>query len=397
MKRLFPVPGTNKSKGKAGRCRQVMRVLHIKGALGADGASAVEYSLARELYPQVVSDWLLDVRAEQAWRERFEALGSRIEILDVPKGKGGIRKVLRKYRTYRDWFRGHPYEAVHVDTDGFHRVVELFAAKRAGIPKRILHAHNTEAEYTGRLGGSPLTRRIGQWLYIRLATDYVACSDGAEEWLFGKKYADRTLVLKNGIDIGRFRFDPAKREEARKALGIGKDEILLGHVGRFERQKNHAFLLDVFRTMHAENPKARLLLIGEGSLREEIARGVREAGLEAEATFLGNTDDPALYYQAMDVFLLPSLFEGLPLAAVEAQCSGLPCLLTDRVSGQAKMTAGCVFLPIDKGPEPWAEAAREALRNPRPREKGSEEVAEAGYDVRMSARKLWEIYAGKDA
>ena len=372
-------------------------MLHIKGVLGADGASAVEYGLARELYPQVVSDWLLDVRAEQAWRERFEALGSRIEILDVPKGKGGIRKVLRKYRIYRDWFRGHPYEAVHVDTDGFHRVVELYAAKRAGIPKRILHAHNIEAEYTGRLGGSPLTRQIGQRLYTRLATDFLACSEDAGEWLFGKKRAGKIVVLKNGIDIGRFRFDPVKREEARKALGIGEDEILLGHVGRFERQKNHAFLVEVFRKIHEENPKVRLLLIGEGSLKEETARAVREAGLEAEATFLGNTDDPALYYQAMDLFLFPSLFEGLGIVAVEAQCAGVPCLISDRVPRAAGITADCAFLPIDKGPEPWAEAAREALSKAQPREKGCEAVAAAGYDIRLSAERMREIYPGKDA
>ena len=369
----------------------MFRVLHLKGTLSSDGATAVEYGFAQELSPEIVFDWLMEEEPGAAWRERFEATGSRFFRIDYPRS--GKKKVLLKYRAYRDFFREHPYEVIHIDTDGFHRTVELFAAKRAGIRKRILHAHNTEAEVAGRLGGSGFSRRLGQWLYTMLATDCLACSDKAGEWLFGSGGRKPVTLLKNGIDVERFRFDAQKREQIRHQLGLEGKKVI-GHVGRFEKQKNHRLLLSVFRILNERDPDCRLLLIGDGSLRQEIMEEARRTQLDHAILFTGNIDHVEAYYQAMDVFLLPSLHEGLALVAVEAQCSGLPCLMADTVSPQTKLTDACSFLSLDGGPEPWAEKAAEMLRTPRERETGAWEVTEAGYDIRSSAEKLREIYRG---
>ncbi len=371
-----------------------MRVLHIKGTLGPDGATMVEYSLARELRGRVIADWLLDGEPAEAWKERFEQLGSRVERMRLPGGGNKITKIWRKYRAWRNWFRAHPYETVHIDTDGFHRTVELFAARRAGIPQRILHSHNTEAEVAGRLGSSGLSRRIGQMLYNRLATDCLACSDAAGEWLFGRGCRRGVRLIRNGLEVGKFRFRPEVRAEKRRELNA-EESLLLGHVGRFEAQKNHRFLLEIFRRVYMENPKAKLLLIGTGSLKEETEQAVRDAGLADAVIFLGATDNPAAYYQAMDVFLMPSLHEGLPLTAVEAQASGLPCLLSDRISHQTALGSGCKFLPIAQGPDPWAAAIRKAAAAPRNREKGAAEIIAAGYDIRSSAEELLAVYQRK--
>ena len=371
-----------------------MRVLHIKGTLGPDGATMVEYSLARELRGRVIADWLLDSAPAEAWKARFEQLGGRVEQMRLPGGGNKILKVWRKYRAWRNWFRAHPCETVHIDTDGFHRTVELFAARRAGVPRRIVHSHNTEAEVAGRLGGSGLSRRVGQWLYNRLATDCLACSDAAGEWLFGRGGRRGVRLIRNGLDTEKFRFNPETRAEKRRELGAG-ESLLLGHVGRFEAQKNHRFLLEIFRRVYTENPAAKLLLIGTGSLQEEIKQAARDAGVQDAVIFLGATDNPGAYYQAMDLFLMPSLHEGLPLTAVEAQASGLPCLLSDRISRQAALGTGCEFLPIDRGPDPWAEAVRKAAAAPRSREKGAAEIIAAGYDIRSSAEELLAVYQRK--
>ena len=368
-----------------------MRVLHLKGFLASDGATAVEYSLAKELAPDIAFDWLMEGTSEEAWRERFRRIDSRLYQIQYPRT--GKRRVLLKYRAYRDFFCEHPYEAVHIDTDGFHRTVELFAAKRAGIRKRIVHSHNTEAEVAGRLGGSGFSRRLGQRLYTWLATDCLACSDRAGEWLFGSGTKKNVALLRNGIEVERFRFDPEKRGNTRKRLGLEGGKVI-GHVGRFEPQKNHRFLLSVFQELYGRDQAYRLLLIGDGSLRREIMEEARGKRLDQAILFIGNTDQVEAYYQAMDVFLLPSLHEGLSLAAVEAQCSGLPCLMADTVSTQTRLTGACGFLSLELGPALWAEKTEEAIAGSRDREEGAREVTAAGYDIRSSAEALRAIYCG---
>ena len=365
------------------------RVLHLKGTLSSDGATVVEYGFAREMTPEFVFDWLLEQTPEEGWKNRFQQTGSRFFEIQYPKH--GKKKVLLKYRAYRDFFREHPYETIHIDTDGFHRTVELFAAKKAGIPRRIIHSHNTEAEVSGRLGKSGFSRWLGQTLYSWLATDYLACSLEAAEWLFGRKNAKSVTMLKNGIDVERFRFDQQKRAHIRAQLGLENRKVL-GHVGRFEKQKNHRFLLSLFREIHERDQDCRLLLIGDGSLRSEIMEEARRMHLDQAVLFTGNIDHVEDYYQAMDLFLLPSLHEGLALVAVEAQCNGLPCLMADTVSPQTKITDSCVFLPIDRGTSGWVKKAEEMLEAPGIRENGARDIVAAGYDLQSSVKKLYEVY-----
>lgn len=371
------------------------RVLHIKGTLSSDGATVIEYNFAQQLNKSVVFDWLLDAKAEKGWKEKYSALGSKVYHIKYKRTRGKVFNAIRKYKAYKRFFKRHKYNTIHIDTDGFHRVVELFAAKRAGVPQRIVHSHNTTAEVNGLLSKRKSLIRVGQWLYLHLATDYVACSEDAGNWLFGEKNKNKTICLKNGIDIQKYKFDPEKRERVRAQLGVDGCTVY-GHVGRFEAQKNHKFLISVFKSIYENNKDSRLLLIGDGSLKNEVEKIVQTEQLEQAVIFLGNVDNVDHYYNAMDLFLFPSAFEGLGIVAIEAQCNGLPVIMSEGIPKLAKITQECVYLPVEKGADVWAQTAEKAAAyDPKERESKYKQIESAQFDIQTSAKKLSEIYLKK--
>ena len=186
-------------------------------------------------------------------------------------------------------------------------------------------------------------------------TGYVSCSDLAADWMFPNVKANKITIIRNGVDLDKFRFDPEDRAAVRKAWSL-EDAFVLGHVGRFEYQKNHEYLVDIFAAVKQRVPNAKLFLVGEGSLQEDIRKKVDALGLSDDVIFAGLSREVAKLLSGFDVFVLPSHFEGLPIVGVEAQAAGLPVLFADTITKEAKLTEDSWFLPIGENDvAQWAE------------------------------------------
>jgi len=185
--------------------------------------------------------------------------------------------------------------------------------------------------------------------------NYFACSRNAGKWLFGKRVSNlnELVVLNNAVNVDEFKYDVEIRKKVRKELGIG-NELVIGHIGRFNKQKNHNFLIDIFKAVSEVNPDAILLLAGDGDLRRKIEKKVSRLGLKSKVKFLGVRNDINSIMQAMDLFLLPSLFEGLPVVLIEAQAAGLKCIVADTITRESDITSRVEFLRLNDTPEKWA-------------------------------------------
>lgn len=289
----------------------------------------------------------------------------------------------RYKKALRSFFAAHPeYEIVHVHQDCMSSVV-LKETERAGVPVRIAHSHSASQDKDLKYPLKFFFRRsIPQY-----ATDLFACGEEAGKWMFrGAPFT----VLNNAIEAAAYTFDPQKRAAVRTALGFEEGDFVVGHVGRFSYPKNHAFLIDIFRAI-AERRSAKLLLVGDdsGELGYEIHGKVRELGLEEQVIFAGLRSDVPDMLQAMDAFIFPSHYEGLPVTLVEAQASGLPCFVSDRVSAESKITELVQFIPLTESPESWAGKILSASAA---RADTAAEIRSAGYDIRENAAWLENYY-----
>lgn len=362
-----------------------IRVLQVMPAMDAGGMETFVMNLYRTVDRSLVQfDFLYHYDKPCFYDEEILSLGGRITKLSVRQDN----HLPRYLRALDRLFATHPeYRILHGHYSGFGMFYNA-RARAAGVPVRAGHSHNTayEPNLVGQLD------RVMSRRFNRTLTDRFACSQRAGELLFpGKPFR----VVPNGIDTARFaRQDPAQRAALRSALGVQPAELLLGHVGRFNEQKNHAGLLRIFAAVTARLPAARLLLLGAGPL-EARARALAEGlGVGSRVIFAGVRPNVADYYAAMDAFLLPSLFEGLPVVLVEAQASGLPCFVADTVDPGAAFADGVRFLPLGQ-PEAWAQAIAAAPlgRNPN----AQAQAVAARYDIHASAALLQEFYLTKSA
>lgn len=290
----------------------------------------------------------------------------------------------------------HPeIKGIHVHTN-FPYVEPLKQAARAGLPLRILHSHNARVYRDDEQ--NPLRRLVRNVRDLqirrgidRYPTDYFACSSLAAEFLFpGKPYT----WIRNGIETSRFRYDEQTRQQVRRELGLTDGTTAIGFCGRLRSQKNPVFLIDVFHQYLALNPDSVLLIVGDGELRPDVEQRIAEYDIADHVQLLGGErDDVDQLYQAMDAFVLPSIFEGFGIVYLEAQCAGLPCLASaDVVPKEVKATNLLDFVPLDSGPEAWAHRLDEKLRSTGPRRDHVVELRDAGFDLADVARGLQDFY-----
>jgi len=242
------------------------------------------------------------------------------------------------------------YKIAHVNMLSCANILTLLALRKAGVQRVIMHSHNTSSNT--RLKRT--MHRINKPFACRYATDYLACSREAAEWLFPKKMQDRVTVLKNAIDFDRMKFDPEAREQIRREIGADDDELVIGNFGRHTYQKNVGFLIRVFKGVLEKGVKAKLLLVGNGDEHEALAETCRKTLEPGKALIMENQPDINRYYSAIDIFCMPSLFEGLSISAIEAQASGLDCLFSDRVTEKTRVLPETQFLPLKE--EAWVGA-----------------------------------------
>ena len=295
-----------------------------------------------------------------------------------------VTNVLGAYRTLKRAFKENVYDAVHVHMTTL-SFVALCAARSASVGRRICHAHSTANRGEGwKWAVKTLIRPLNKLF----ATEYAGCSEESIRWLYGAKSAESAILIHNAVDLSRFL--PEAPEVAASDHAGGEKIKTIGFIGRFERQKNVGFLIDVFKKITEKRDDVRLLLAGAGSEEGALKEKVGKLGLGLRVEFCPWSGKVEKYYSAIDLLALPSLFEGLPLVAVEAQAAGIPCVLSENVTSEAAVTNNCVFAPLnDVGA--WADALERALDAGR--DYGEALKLKGGdYDIDAEADKLEKYY-----
>ena len=319
-------------------------------------------------------------------KDEIEDLGGKVYELGI-KGNILSRKI-KLYFGLRKFLEKNEYKIVHVNSGNFFfNLVVISAIKKQGVPIRIVHSHNAGDTNASRI--RKIAFQVLKPCLEKNATDLMACSKKAANYMFSQSGALKSQVIPNGIEVERFRFDPVCREEIRTELGL-QDNFVVGHVGRFLKQKNHLFLIDIFYELLKIEPTAVLLLFGTGELQEQVKEKVKQLGIEKQVRFMGVRTDIEKMYQAMDVFLMPSFHEGLPVTGIEVQASGLPMILSDAITEEVKITEQVEFVSLEKSPAEWAKRVL-AYRNIK-RKDEVEKVIEAGYSIQGVADKMQNMY-----
>lgn len=361
-----------------------MRVLHVLDSLNRGGCEAYIMNLYRHIDREKVQFDFLIRNKINFYADEIEKLGGRVYYTaKFPQ------HFIKNFFDIKKFFKEHDeYQIVHMHLNSLIYLFPIICAKKYGVKCRIVHSHNTftlskTAQYIHRLN----KMIVGKW-----ATDYIACSQEAGKWAFKSNY----IVMRNGIDTQRFQFNPETRDLMRKKLEYSDDEIVIGSVGRLTRVKNHVFLLNIMRQLSKTGDKYKLLLVGDGAEKEKLQELIRMYHLNSKVNLVGETSQTELFYQAMDVFVLPSLFEGLPFALMEAQCSGLPCIVSEAVSDEGLLKEDIFKIPLNSAKE-WETKIRETTNKKakKSRNSGQQILIDYGYDILQSALKMEDYYSSK--
>lgn len=353
-----------------------IRILHIVTYMGRGGLETLLMNCFRHIdRDKVQFDFLVHREFRGDYDDEIEALGGRIYRLPrLNPFDPRYKKALRVF------FTEHPeYRIVHSHLDCM-SAIPLKVAKQCGVPIRIAHSHNSNQDKNLKY----LLKRYYMKKIPKNATHFFACSAMAGAFMFP---GQEVTLVNNGIETEKFAFDPEVRAQVQQELSLGQ-ALTVCHVGRFMPQKNHDFLIDAFEKLHEKMPETKLLLVGEGPLEGAIRKKVQTLGLTEAVRFLGVRADVERILQGADVFVLPSLYEGLCMVAVEAQTSGLPCIVSDRVPEDCRMTQALTFLPLEV--DSWANAILNI--DLRDRESHADEVRAAGYDIKATAQQLQIFY-----
>ena len=296
-------------------------------------------------------------------------------------------------KAINNFFKEHDdYQVVHMNASSKNFLL-LKYAKKYNISVRIAHSHSGDFQTE-----NILKKLIGNIFKIpmkKYATNYFACSYLAGEWLFGKKNiaTNNVTIIHNAVDYEKFKYNEEIRKKIRKEISIKSKDILIGHVGRFTTPKNHTFLIDIFYEMTKQNKKVKLIMVGIGEKEKEIKRKVKELKIEDKVIFAGFRNDVNEIMQAMDIFLLPSLYEGLGIVLIEAQASGLPSFTSDKVVPQeAKISKLLHYISLEKTPKQWATKILESSLE---RIDIKKEMQKKGYLIEQTAKYLEKFYLGK--
>lgn len=281
-----------------------------------------------------------------------------------------------------EFFKEHPeYQIVHVHQDCLSSII-LKVAKKYGVKVRIAHSHSSNQDKNIKYPIKIFYKRF----IPRYATNLLACGKEAGEWMFN---GANFQVLNNAINAKQYRFDKEKRVQMRRSLGVSDDEFVIGHVGRFSPVKNHLFLLKVYKEILKEK-KSKLLMVGDGQLRKEIEQEIERLGIASNVILTGVRQDVCDLMQAMDVFVLPSLYEGLGIVGVEAQAAGLPCVFSENIPQEVILTNDAKRIALTTSMNEWAKQILE-MKN-KERTDTYDVICRAGYDINNNVKKLEEYY-----
>ena len=362
----------------------MLNVMHFVSKMDRAGQETFIMNLFRKIdRSKIQFDFLCTDNGVGDYDEEIVSLGGRIYYIPPIKLQGPLKQG-EKFFSLISVLRKHRCDVFHIHT---HHAMDAFrdalAAKVAGIKTVVVHSHNTSALF--HLQAHGLFKKLLSILPVRR----FACSKAAGEWLF----TDYNFsVIHNGLDVDDIYFREALRLKVRDRMGWSGKKII-GHVGRFNEQKNHRFIIEVFAEIFSRDPSTHLVLVGKGELEEEIRALVEKRGLTDAVSFLGIRDDVQRLYQGMDLFLFPSLFEGLGIVLIEAQACDLPCLVSDAIPQEAILTSRTVSKLTHSTAE-WATEALHLLNQSESRGDNRNVLKEAGYDIGVLANNLEKVYLG---
>ncbi len=364
--------------------KQPLIIAQIMGKWNGGGVEAVVMNYYRHLDRNNIQfDFICDNDSTNIPYEEIKRLGGKVFL--VPP----YQKIFEYNKELFKIFKKEKYKIVHSHINTL-SIFPLRIAKKANIPVRIAHSHSTSNKKEWKRN---LIKQLLRPFSKMYATDYMCCSEFAGRWLFGDKEFDKgnVYLLNNAIDVDKFKYDEKIRKMKREELGINKDTLVIGHIGRFVSQKNHTFLIDIFKEIHRQNKNTTLLLVGQGPLKKTIEEKVKVLNLENSVIFLGQREDVNDLYQTMDVFVLPSLYEGLPVVGVEAQASGLLCMFSTDMTREVKILDTSIFIPLEKSSSYWAKKIMDNYTaNKRKDERKA--VTMANFSINEEAQKLVEKY-----
>ena len=317
------------------------------------------------------------------YAEEIKNMGGNIIILPS-------RRHLFKFQTQaKQFFKNHAkeYQAIWQNNCTLSNIAYIKYAKKYGIKKRIMHAHNSKNM------GNILTlilHKINKLLLPKYATHFWSCDMCASKYFYLKKIiqSNKHQIINNAINVQTFTFNSQVRQEYRKKLKLQPTDVAVGHIGRFHFQKNHMFLIEVFNEYQKLQPQAQLFLVGEGEDKAKVQQHVANLGLQNKVHFLGARQDVPALLQAMDIFLFPSLFEGLSVALIEAQTSGVTIFTSTTVSPNTKLVKNYFNISLNQSPCYWASIMQQKFNDGYPRKSNAQQVIDAGFDIQKEAEKL---------
>lgn len=377
----------------------MIRIAQILGKMNGGGAEQVVMNYYRAIDRERVQfDFFLFKGSKYVPAEEIKAMGGRLFVLPT------LSKPVKYVKTLRRLLSENDYKIMHCHLSTL-SYLPLLAGKKAGVPVRILHNHSTSG------GKRELVRNIAKALLKPLArlnaTDYFACSEYAARWMYGDRATARlgvsgdllpqkkhriVRIMPNAIEIEKYSFSENARKEVRRELHIPQNALVIGHIGRLCPQKNQTFLVDIFKEVLLQNKNAVLVIAGDGPDKELIRAQAIAAGVAQRVILTGQRSDAERLYSAFDCFLLPSNYEGLPVVGVEAQCAGLPCLFSNKVTAEIKLIGTTQLLPLGNA-EDWACAVQccSSFRD----SAAPQTIAEKGFDIKGAAEALAGYYSSK--
>ena len=362
--------------------KRIIKVLLINTvATDRNGITGVLFNYLRNMKSDAFQLDLLSLNnPNQSYICEVKNRGGEVYVL--PRLDG----IIRYMKELISLIKRNKYQVVHIHGNSHTVILELVSAWIAGCKIRIVHSHNTTCSI-------PLIHRILTPIFNLFYTHGIACGKEAGYWMFGRK---PFTVFNNGVNTDIFAFNKRTRDLYRQELGVQEENILVGHVGLFNEQKNHSFLIKVFRELYNKDRRYRLLLIGDGELRPMIAELVNELGLKNAVCFTGSIPNVADYLNAIDLILMPSLYEGLPLALVEQQANGLKCIVSDAISKEADKTGNMLFLSLNNPAEKWAKTVLNlnTVSRDDASKQSIEKIKRVGYCIQNEARRLEDYYMG---
>lgn len=362
----------------------MIRILHVVNDMHRAGLETMLMNYYRNIDKnQIQFDFLTHRPYKSDYDDEIIGLGGKVYYAPrlYPQNYPAYFKYMKQF------FREHPeYKIIHSHIDAM-SYLPLLAARKAGVPVRIAHSHNTSMDKDFKWPMKMLFKN----LLPGVATDFYACGKQAGEFLFpGKQF----IYIPNAIDTSKFLFNKELRVKKRSELQL-HGKFVVGHVGRLSKQKNHRFLIEIFSKLIDKEPNSVLLLIGVGEKEKEIKNQVQKLRLNEKVFFLGNRSDVNELYQAMDVFVMPSYYEGIPVVGVEAQFSELPCIFSHKVPNQVKFSEKTIFIGLDQSSEYWANQILKNKFCSRGEGNSHKLLLNSNYNICNSTEILKNLYVNK--